>query len=46
MDRENEKQVTEESPPLLPSWNAWYLLVLGVLAVLILLFTLFSAVFS
>lgn len=42
----DEKQVIEEAPPLLPGWNAWYALVLGVLVVMILLFTWFSVAFS
>lgn len=41
-----EKQVLDEAPPLLPGWNAWYALVIGVLGLMILLFTWFSAVFS
>lgn len=35
-----------EKPPLLPSWNAWYALVLGMLIVVIAIFTLLTSLFS
>jgi ABC-type antimicrobial peptide transport system permease subunit len=38
------EEPVEEAPPLLPSWNYWYALVLGVLIFLIAAFYLFSRI--
>ncbi|GAA4017909.1 hypothetical protein GCM10022408_34480 [Hymenobacter fastidiosus] len=35
-----------EKPPLLPSWRAWYALVLGVLAAELVFFTLLTRYFA
>lgn len=35
----------DEKPPLLPSWRAWYAVVLGTLALLIALFYVFTKAF-
>jgi len=36
----------DEKPPLLKSWNSWYLMVIGFLALLIVLFYFFTKHFS
>ena len=36
----------DEKPPLLPSWGAWYAVVLGTLALLIVLFYVFTKAFA
>lgn len=35
-----------EKPPLFPSWNAWYALVLGMLILVIAVFTWLTFLFS
>ncbi|WP_255492077.1 hypothetical protein [Chitinophaga sp. Cy-1792] len=40
------KNMEEEKPPLFPSWNYWYALVIGWLALLIVLFYVFTKTFS
>ena len=41
-----DKDASCEGPPLLPSWRAWYLLVLGALAVVVLLLSALSEVYD
>jgi len=36
----------DEKPPLLPSWRAWYAVVLGTLVLLIVLFFAFTKAFA
>jgi len=40
------KDLPDEKPPFLKSWNSWYLLVIGFLVLLIILFYLFTKHFS
>ncbi|SHL48791.1 hypothetical protein SAMN05444266_103490 [Chitinophaga jiangningensis] len=41
-----DNHLQEEKPPLFPSWNYWYILVVAWLALLIILFYLFTKTFS
>ncbi|HEX9251110.1 MAG TPA: hypothetical protein VF870_02660 [Ignavibacteriaceae bacterium] len=43
---DNSKNMIEDKPPFLGSWNKIYLLVFGELIVLIILFYLFTKAFS
>jgi len=43
---DESKEIIEDKPPFLGSWNKIYLFVLGELVVLILLFYLFAKAFS
>jgi len=43
---DNFKDIIDDKPPFLASWNKIYLLVFGELVILILLFYLFTEAFS